>query len=387
MVDHATSSIAKEQQTREVSVTERRRSFRWWSFLPFFLAAGFLSLLVAGGTWLAIALRDPLREAKDALEKGDLLVSARLAEAWLNSQQVSVDGAKLEGGKKKGSEGRGPLSKRRIQEAMLIAARAYARMGQFEKAEAYFAMVPLTEKQDLYARAGGLVHRKLYAEAAFVYEQVIQRWPDEGSALDRLIRIRLQQDRRQEAVVMAQRLRTLPGWEVTGNILYGLLLFEERQVPEALKALEAALEAQPDLAPAKTRVDKDVVLSVYAECLHVMGRIEEAIKAASQARDLSAKNPDPCYILGLCYSQKGQLQLAKQYLEEAVARDPTHLRSLLELGRIALMLKQPKEARHWFETALKMDPGDKGALQGLVTALRLEGRTSEAEALQKSIKQ
>lgn len=318
-------------------------------------AVGFA--VVGGLVWLGTNwwLNDPLRQAKLALERGEFLTAARQAEAWL--EQHPDD-----------------------QEAMLLAARAYARMGRMEEAEAYFAQVPLEEKADFYARAAGLVQRKLWTEAGLVYEEILRRWPREGSALDRLIRIRLQQQRVVEAIKLAHRLKALPGWEATGYLLLGLLEFERHQFVDAAKYLEQAIKLVPDLDPEKTHVDKDVVLLAYAECLYTLGRLEEAIQRAQEARDLSNK-PDPCYILGLCYQQKGDTEKARQFFEEAVARDPTHLRSLVELGKLALMERKPEEAVKWFEKATALAPSDDGAWQGLIAAYRQMGDHEKAEEI------
>ncbi len=337
--------------------TQRVRGGELLSGVKLLAAAVVGCALVGSGLWFAASwwFNDPLRQAKQALERGEFLTAARQAEAWLEEHPND-------------------------QDAMLLAARAYARMGRMEEAEAYFAQVPLEEKADFYARAAGLVRRKLWTEAGVVYEEILRRWPNEGSALDRLIRIRLQQQRLVEAIKLAQRLKSLPGWEATGYLLLGLLEFERHQYVDAAKYLEQAIKLVPDLDPEKTHVDKDVVLLAYAECLYTLGRLEEAIKHAQEARDLSNK-ADPCYILGLCYQQKGDVQKARQFFEEAVARDPAHMRSIVALGKLALMERKPAEAAKWFEKATKLSPSDEGAWQGLIAAYRQMGEHEKAEEI------
>ena len=344
-------------QSGQVGNLRRSRHREYLSLAKLVIVALLACAVVGTGVWFLSSwwFQDPLRQAKRALENGEFLSAARQAEAWLEAHPED-------------------------QEAMLLAARAYARMGRMEEAEAYFAQVPLEEKADFYARAAGLVKRKLWTEAGFVYEEILKRWPGEGSALDRLIRIRLQQQRITEAIKLAQRLKALPGWEATGYLLLGLLEFERLQYVDAAKYLEEALKLVPDLDPDKTHVEKDVVLLVYAECLYNLGRVDEAIQYAEQARDMANK-PEPCYILGLCYQQKGDMKRARQFFEEAVARDPANMRAILELGRLSLLERNPEEARRWFEKATKLDPTEDGAWQGLIAAYRALGQNEKADEI------
>lgn len=312
--------------------------------------------LVGGGIYLGVRywFNDPLRQAWEAYEKKEFRTAVQLAEDYLKENPTD-------------------------QEAMLLLARSYVRLGEFEKAEAYFAQVPLEEKEDFYARAAALVHRKLWTEAAVVYSDILQRWPDEGRALDQLIRIRLQQERLEEAIELAKRLRHLAGWEATGALLLALLEFQREQYVDAARYFVEGLKLVPDLDPEQTHIDRDVIYQAYAETLYQLGDIDRAIEYAMKARDLGNK-PDPCYVLGLCYENKGDPVRSRQFYEEAIARDPKHLRSLLKLGQLALS-ESPEEAVKWFQRVLEIAPNNDAARQGLIAAYRLLGQDDKVTEL------
>src|SRR5262245_3438119 len=66
------------------------------------------------------------------------------------------------------------------QEAMLMLARSYSQLGMWAEAEAYFGQVTLRKLDDFHLRARGLASRSLWSEASSVYEQIRQKWPNDG---------------------------------------------------------------------------------------------------------------------------------------------------------------------------------------------------------------
>lgn len=300
-----------------------------------------------GFQWYA---RLPVHEARWALEAERWPAAVQWAEGWLAQHPAD-------------------------QEAMLLAARAYARQGRWEEAEAYFAQVPLEELDDFHLRGEGLVTRKLYDEAAIVFEQVLQRWPMDGEALQRLAALRGEQLRMQEALILARRLCQVPTHQVSGHVLTGMLETQYGNPDRAIEALETALRLSPNLEGSPVKVE--TVWIQLAEMLFYFGRPAEAEPYARQARERMT-GPKPCWILGRVCEQRGDEQGARQYWEEAVARDPSFVPALRELGRLALLQQQPNEALTWLVRAYDAEPQDLATVQALAAAYRQLGQEEAA---------
>ncbi len=80
--------------------------------------------------------------------------------------------------------------------------------------------------------------------------------------------------------------------------------------------------------------------------------ITEMLKAVEHFPDNFVIN----IILGLSYSQKGELQGAKKYLEKAVSLNPNDLNANSALGFTLYQLKEYKEAEKYLLNAIKISP-------------------------------
>ncbi len=67
------------------------------------------------------------------------------------------------------------------------------------------------------------------------------------------------------------------------------------------------------------------------------------------------KNPWGQYMLGLSAWKGGQLTLARESFERAIELDPSHVKSLLNLTRVLLELKEPRAASQRVLAALELD--------------------------------
>ena len=301
-----------------------------------------------------------LAEAPAALKQGRYLSAARLAEARL--AQAPND-----------------------QEALLIAARAYARMEHWRQAEAYFSRVPLKNREDLRLRARGLESQRQLDAAAALYEHMLGQWPDDGHALLQLVAIRNEQQRLDEALRLAGRLTEVPSHRVVGYAIVGELEYGMAEYGAAVEAFEAALKLSPDLnelpegEPAR-------VFELYAESLIHLGRSDDAQRYASRAREL-APSAKASWILGQARQQLGDEDGAVAMWKETVALDPKSVPALRELGRIHLVHQQAQEALPWLLQAYKVNPNDKATVYALVAAYRQLGKAEEAnELLEKQAK-
>ena len=269
------------------------------------------------------------------------------------------------------------------QDAMLFLARSYAQAGRWPEAEAYYGQVRLRKPEDLHLRAKGLVTRRLWPEAGLVYEQILQNWPMDGWALEQLARIRIQQQRNDEALTLAKRLILVPSYEVAGHLIVGTIEFHKHSFARAAESLEEVVRRAPDLKSIPG--DPGTVLQWLAESLLVLGRAADAEQYVMRARDLS-QSAESCWLLGMARQHQGDSEGARRYWEETVARDPNFVRAIRELGRDSLVRQQPEDALRWLQRAREISPNDKGTLQALIATYRRLGQEEEAHKLSETLK-
>jgi tetratricopeptide (TPR) repeat protein len=239
------------------------------------------------------------------------------------------------------------------RDAMLIAARAYAHLGQWAEAEAYFTQVPSRAPDDLRLRARGLESRRLWSEAAYVYEMLLHELPADGDALQHLAAIRVQQDRPKEALILARTLTQIPTFESAGHIIAAMVENQMGNQAKAIEHYEEALRISPDLKGVPT--ERWQVLELLAQALVDVGRAAEAEQYALEVKQLS-EGPMPCFILGQARQQLGDDEGAYNYWKEALARDPKHLSSIVEVAQFHLRKRNLPEAMKYATRAGELAP-------------------------------
>jgi tetratricopeptide (TPR) repeat protein len=326
-----------------------------------------LGVAVVVPGWLAVSwllgipldvsslLSRPLAEAQRAYRQGDYAIAAGLAEARLAERPGD-------------------------ENAILLAARAHAHLGRFDKAEAYFVQVRLRELDDLLMRARGLVARKLLVEAAAVYDQILQEWRLNPEALQYLAVIRgSEQQRYDEALILAQQLCRIPSHQVVGHVMVAKIRFSLGHLEAAVQSFEEALGLSPDLKELPP-TEPDDVLRTYAKALLLLGRGEEAERHALRAREL-ASGAEASWILGQARQQAGDEEGAERYWIEAFARDPSFVQALQDLGQLYLRRQEPANALQWFERAHEIDPGNEAIKYCLETTHRYLGKVASRKTV------
>ena len=92
-----------------------------------------------------------------------------------------------------------------------------------------------------------------------------------------------------------------------------------------------------------------------AESTFTSRRYGEATEMFAAYVTRRPKNPWGHYMLGLSAWKSGQLPRARESFERAIELDPSHVKSLLNLSRVLLELKEPREAFERVLAALEID--------------------------------
>ncbi len=160
---------------------------------------------------------------------------------------------------------------------------------------------------------------------------------------------------------------------------------KQRDLPEALAAIAAALATQPDHV---------LALAARAQAELVDERFTDASYSAQTAIALDPNQVDAQEVLAACAEDQGRLDEAAGALEALLRRDPDGAawrQRALRLGHLRLLQGRLPEAEDWLRRAIAGDPDPgsdtdewgraEGTRQDLVAAAALGGRTAQARAL------
>lgn len=148
---------------------------------------------------------------------------------------------------------------------------------------------------------------------------------------------------------------------------------ERLNLPKAARAdYDRALELDPDLIPVRIRV---------AELLLEDHRTEEAEPHLDHLMRQAPADPVVRARMGVCRYGQGRHEEARRLLEAAAPFLPTDPTLHIHLARLDAQDGKHAEAERRLRTVYERDGSDTEALFALVTAVRAQGRTAEADAL------
>jgi eukaryotic-like serine/threonine-protein kinase len=134
------------------------------------------------------------------------------------------------------------------------------------------------------------------------------------------------------------------------------LLIQDKQYPEALKSLDAALEASPK---------NEMAYRLKAEALLALNRRQEAGEALDGYFALSAKpSAELCKARGLIHTQFREYAGAVAMYTRALIQVPNDAEALSLRGWVYLLLDAARPALEDFDKALKVKPNDADAFAG-----------------------
>jgi tetratricopeptide (TPR) repeat protein len=175
----------------------------------------------------------------------------------------------------------------------------------------------------------------------------------------------LAQGKATEARAAFERLLQEYPNEADLHLFLGMSLLRLREPHAAVVSIQRAIALDPNHTEART-------LLGYVE-LEVRGDADAAIREYTKVIELRPDLPQAYSNLAVAQKKKGELEQAIATLNQALERQPDYAAALTTRGGIFAEQNKWIEARRDFEAALKLNPGDDGALYGLSQALR-EGR-------------
>src|SRR5262245_10866040 len=153
------------------------------------------------------------------------------------------------------------------------------------------------------------------------------------------------------------------------------------QFNEARNYADAILEHQPDNAYAlwlrgrawvrvqqedKARDDFEQAIQIgpqayeirlsLADLMHKLGYVRQAMPHYQQLHDRQPNDERVVVALAHCWQEEGQLDHARELLDDSLKAQPDSLTLLVERGRLALRLGQPADAERWLRQAVALQP-------------------------------
>ncbi len=228
----------------------------------------------------------------------------------------------------------------------------------------------LTEREDRLFQ-GALDHHRAgrLAEAAGIYQEILQAKPDNTDLLYLLGLVAHQTGQPTRAVELISRALVIAPDQARCYNLLGLNLMALGVADEA----EASFRRAIDIANSPDSYNN---LGVLCE---EQGRVDDAISAYQQAAARAPGCAAHCN-LGNAYQAKGDLEAAATCFRWVIDRDPKQAQALASLGQVLLKLGWVEDSVPFLQTAVVLMPDDAGLECDLGDALQTLGQLSGASA-------
>lgn len=269
-------------------------------------------------------------------------------------------------------------------EAARLAARGLNQLAFVEAAEPYLKRAGTPDREDLLARAFALLRADRREQSAALYEEVLERWPDDPTALRQLAVVRSIESNLPEALRLAERLSQVPGHEVVGYTMVGTYRHNRLEYGQAVAAFDQVLELDPELR--RMPLPKPDFWHYYALNLLSVGRTETVRRVLGRA--LHSNEADGLRndarlwaMLGHAHHLEGDFVTAEEAFRWSCQLDPQRFDSWNTLGQVLLAQDRPEEAIDPLERALALEPDSWSAVYSLILANNRVGRRDEVNRL------
>jgi len=270
----------------------------------------------------------------------------------------------------------------RDPEAARLAAICLTRLDYADRAEPYYRTSRaggVLSPDDDKARALGLARGNFREEAIAAFREIVDRRPDDVTALRSLATLYYSQARLKETLATAERLARAPGGAVAGYALMGIVYHDDHKFDQAIAAYEQVLALDPDLSGLS--LPPTLFYTDLAQDLIDAGRPADARRHLERAL---SKGDDPVLVdlLGSAYRAEGRDAEAEGCWKKATDSDPKLFRPWLNLGNLALATDRPADAVAFLEKAHALGGGALEPTYLLGVAYGRVGRAADARRFQ-----
>lgn len=222
-----------------------------------------------------------------------------------------------------------------------------------------------------------------HEQSATIYEELLQRTPDDPVAMQRLAAVRMALNQWPQALKLAQRLADAPPTRVVGLTLIGAINHHASERGSAIRAFQQVLELDPRLE-AMPLSPRSLFWDYLARDLLAEGRTDEARDALKRGL-AQTDQADLMVLMGEAYLKDGAEADAAPWFRRALETEPRMADPWLNLGRIALHQCQWADAERFLLRAAELSPNSVDPIYNLSQVYRRLGRVQEADLLQQRI--
>lgn len=260
----------------------------------------------------------------------------------------------------------------------------HLRQGQLEQAETTLQRLLELEPDSVATKKLlGLTYlRKSQPERTIeLLTPVVEAQPNDSEVLSILANAQLNSGNSAEATRLAEQLISdNPGNEALQTRLGTQIAVSELRsgrVDEALAKLEGILEVDP----ASEQANMLLVLTYLRQ-----DRTEEAVAVVQTMKEQMPDNPLPHHLMGRIGIRGGEFAAARSEFEQALAKEPTFVPTLLNLALLDVADNDLETARQRFDSVLENDPDNVPAMMALSgLAFRENDSAAGVEWLQKAV--
>lgn len=242
------------------------------------------------------------------------------------------------------------------------------KQGKYQEAEGIFARAVKLDPELTNAWNGlgwSRFNQGNSDEAMEAFRQCIKLEPDHGAALNGLGQAYLgtrQYKEAEQPLLKAAGLGATAAW-------YGLarLYLLQEQFDKAAEWAEKVLKQQPD-----DETVKKMLAAAKAK------KLDKELRQVIEPPDPKAQSPESKR--GWVFFSRGDMKRAAVEFEKAIKANPNETNAHNGLGFCLVNQGKAAEAQKHFEICLKVEPKHVGAMNGLARCLKAEGKVDEAIA-------
>jgi len=199
-------------------------------------------------------------------------------------------------------------------------------------------------------------------------ERVIALDPEDLTTLQLLAEATLRNGKATESVSYFRRIVAQAPGSVSANLNLGQSLMAAGENAEAMKAMEQALELDPEQSGAEYAMFK-----AYTQSKN----FDKALQIAEQMSDKAPDDPFPWNLIGTMRLAQSDLAGAREAFEKSLALRPGYPPAAINLAKLELARGFPGKARSLYERVLESNPGH---LEAHLALAALDERGGDADA-------